>query len=578
MEQTNEELESFRRQWLEEVSARTRATHASRPEQQQQQQQQQPKPSSGQEEPSRRRPPQAQYVPQRQDDDEEDGGASAAAPPDFENLSKKVRSMSISSHPEESLQSGPHVEPKSALEHFEQAARKEALGNLGDSLELYRKAYRLDSKVDQTYRKKHFPPAATLRVPSVNPSNGPMTVPNTAHQSSETPTTLPTPELIASFARLPIPRADPVIEGDIPPPCPIANVPSEILMNILKYVALRDPASMARVALVCKRLAYHVAHEQHIWRRLCQGPEFGFAGMHYAFACDLKGRPLHTLKPRYTPFPFGVPLEIPKPLTTWSQVFQTFPRIRFTGIYISTVNYARPGGASASQTSWNSPIHIVTYYRYLRFYPDGSLISLLTTTEPLDVVPHISKENLDIVRAGVSASSHRHHPSDTTSAPQPLANPIPTAAAAALKSALRGRWHLAKPPSSVDNADQPLSSGLATAGVSSPPPASTSKFHHPKTTDPSTPDLRDVFVETEGVDPKYTYTMHLSLRSTASGGVSSKGGVGQVVAPSNTSKNTRLVWKGFWSYNRLTDDWAEFGLRNDRAFVFRRVRGWGMNN
>lgn len=409
-----------------------------------------------------------------------------------------------------------------------------------------------------------------MKVPgTTNPSNTSATVRNTAHHSSEDTPGLPTPELIASFAQLRIPGADPVIEGDIFPPCPISNMPSEILMQILRHVALRDPASMARVALVCRRLAYLVAHEQHIWRRICQGHEFGFGAMQYSFACDVKGNRVHTLRPRYTPFPFGVPVQIPKPLLTWSQVFQELPRIRFTGIYICTVNYSRPGGASVFQSSWNSPIHIVTYYRYLRFYPDGTVISLLTTAEPLDIVPHISKENFEIVRFGVSAASHhRHHPSD----PQPLANPIPPTASNALKRALHGRWHLAKPPSADPDPESELE---ADTSASTPPPPSvpTNRSHH---TNNTTPDLRDIFIETEGVDPKYTFTMHLTLRSSASNESSSRGGVG-VVRSNNTAKNTKLAWKGFWGYNHLTDDWAEFGLRNDRAFVFRRVRGWGMN-
>ena len=36
-------------------------------------------------------------------------------------------------------------EPRSALEHFEKAVEKEAEGSLGDSLDLYRKAYRVGS-------------------------------------------------------------------------------------------------------------------------------------------------------------------------------------------------------------------------------------------------------------------------------------------------------------------------------------------------------------------------------------------------------------------------------------------------
>ena len=37
------------------------------------------------------------------------------------------------------------------------------------------------------------------------------------------------------------------------------------------------------------------------------------------------------------------------------------------------------------------------------------------------------------------------------------------------------------------------------------------------------------------------------------------------------ARNTKLVWRGFWSYNRLTDDWAQFaGLRAYYGFMW----GW----
>lgn len=142
MEQSNEELESFRRQWLEEVSARTKPQQTAR-EKQQQQKHHRPKPEQA--ESSREAPPQPRFV---QDGVEADVRTSAAAPPNFDELARNVRSMSISSHPEDSMQAGPYVEPKSALDHFEQAARKEAQGNLGDSVDLYRKAYKVGFGVD----------------------------------------------------------------------------------------------------------------------------------------------------------------------------------------------------------------------------------------------------------------------------------------------------------------------------------------------------------------------------------------------------------------------------------------------
>ncbi|PGH28894.1 F-box protein 9 [[Emmonsia] crescens] len=575
MEPNNDELESFRRQWREEVSARARGVATSLPKPQQAAQ---PLPTASSDHKLSPRHLAADQV----DEEELETTDGTAALQKNEELEEHMRTLHVTSRDDDSFHHQPEKPPTSALEHFEAAAQKEAQGNLGSSLDLYRKAYRLDFKVDQEYRKKHFPPA--LKVPGKNPSAVPVTVPNTAHHSQEGPI-LSTAELIASFAASPILGADPIIEDTPPPPCPISKVPSEVLVEILWHVALLDPAAFGRLSLVCRRLAYHFAYEKHIWRRLCQGSEFGFGAMHYDFVCDVRWHRIDLFLPKFTLFPFDQRhLQIPRPLLSWSQVFQAFPRIRFTGIYISTVNYTRPGANSGLQNiSWNRPIHIVTYYRYLRFYPDGSVISLLTTTEPVEVVPHISKENLEILHVGTHAHRrHQHHTSDTAQAVVPVANPIPPVAAAALKSSLRGRWHLNNPyPPPPVSQEPETSTGaptITTTALASPTPPP-SKFQLAPTTTPSAasgndllPDPRDLFVETEGADPKYTYTMHLALRSTSGGRPAGESTTSQ----SNASKNTKLMWKGFWSYNRLTDDWAEFGLRNDRAFVFRRVRGWGM--
>lgn len=393
--------------------------------------------------------------------------------------------------------------------------------------------------MDKVYRNKHFA-GAWKKAPQTTPSTEPAkSVP------AEKPPTVPTSELIESFASAPILPADPIVEGDPRPPCPIANVPSEVIVEILNHVALTDPAAFCRTALVCKLFAYHFAREQPIWKQLCQRAEFGFKSMHYSFACDIQGNPEHTLEPqpRYTPFPSDIPTQLPSPLSSWSEVFHTFPRIRFTGIYISTVNYTRAGAASAySNVSWNSPIHIVTYYRYLRFYPDGTVIYILTTVEPMEVVPHINKTNVTAARA-----THRKQNPRNTEAPQ---EPVPGVAMDALKRAQLGRWRLSKPESATDSAEPENSLPNKDA----------------------TPDPRDLVIETEGVGaPKYVYVLYLALRSTTARPTNAN------LSLPNPSRNTRLVWKGYWSYDKLTDDWAEFGLKNDRAFVFRRVRGWGMN-
>lgn len=345
-------------------------------------------------------------------------------------------------------------------------------------------------------------------------------------------------DLIASFSGLTIEPAAPPIEGMPPPPCPIASLPDEILVHILRDVAILDVGDFVRLAQVCKRLAFLVATEDRIWRRVCLGSEFGFGGMHYHFQRQVTWGPLTSddLLREATESPAGKGQQddvVPPPLTlkqraelhaqegeattlafyhslyssSWQRMFRLRPRIRFNGCYISTVNYIRAGMANANSFTWNSPVHIVTYYRYLRFFRDGTVYSLLTTAEPADVVHHITREAVALHAGGA-----QHH--------------LPSIV---VQSALRGRWRLAH---AGDN-----------------PHASLSEVEG------------DVVVETEGVSG-YIYRLDLSLRSAGGKGTG--------------TRNNKLVWRGFYSYNRLTDDWAEFALKNDKPFFFSRVKSYGV--
>ena len=81
----------------------------------------------------------------------------------------------------------------------------------------------------------------------------------------------------------------------------------------------------------------------------------------------------------------------------WRDYYIDNPAIRFDGIYISTCNYIRPG---LSDTTWNNPIWVVTYFRFVRFFQDGRCLTCLTTREPKDVVHSIdwsTKESTDTV-------------------------------------------------------------------------------------------------------------------------------------------------------------------------------------
>jgi len=381
----------------------------------------------------------------------------------------------------------------------------------------------MDDQVDKKYKNKHFPPSSftSKHVPPTNPnpSNAPVTVPNPAHASLDGPPQT-IDQLIASFSDLTIEPAPPPIDGMPVPPCPISGLPQEILVQIVKDVAILDVASFAKLAQVCKRLAYLVATEEQVWKRVCEGSEVGFGAMHYEWQQEVLGESLVT---EFTELQEtsedSTDLVATRPIrdtiteallrgvyrSSWLQMFKLRPRIRFNGCYISTNNYVRPGQASTNLVTWVNPVHIVTYYRYVRFFRDGTLISLLTTVEPADVVHFLTKELL----ATHTNNANLHLPS------------------AVMQNGFRGRWRLS-PVNENPDADLKDAEG-------------------------------DLCVETEGVGLKYVYKMDLSLRSSGKG-----------------ARNNKLVWRGFWSYNKLTDDWAEFYRRNEKPLYWSRVRSYGI--
>lgn len=124
----NTELESFRREWHEEVARRS--TPRSTPSVTSA-----PQPS--------RFPPTRHEASHRKKLEEE---APLPASFDSKELSQQFEQLSVElKHDleEDGFTRGATREPNSALEHFERAVEKEATGNLGDSLQHYRKAYRV---------------------------------------------------------------------------------------------------------------------------------------------------------------------------------------------------------------------------------------------------------------------------------------------------------------------------------------------------------------------------------------------------------------------------------------------------
>ena len=121
MEEANPELEAFRRKWREEVSAKVQDPS---------------KPTGPYKEPRRPRLT-TQTSARRSSKTSEEH--DQVEPPTFSGLDAP---RTFDGEAGESSKSASN-EPQSALEHYEKAVERENQGSLGDSLNLYRKAFRV---------------------------------------------------------------------------------------------------------------------------------------------------------------------------------------------------------------------------------------------------------------------------------------------------------------------------------------------------------------------------------------------------------------------------------------------------
>lgn len=137
MDDTNPELEKFRNQWREEVSARAKGTAGDSGKRQS-------RPSA----PTRASfkhahapppPPSAADMSTMRDEGEGD----ELDPKTYHDLedSEDRRRLDTNQYPSHNVDANTNRD--SALDHYERAVEKESQGSLGDSLSLYRKAYRV---------------------------------------------------------------------------------------------------------------------------------------------------------------------------------------------------------------------------------------------------------------------------------------------------------------------------------------------------------------------------------------------------------------------------------------------------
>ncbi|KAF5361821.1 hypothetical protein D9756_002334 [Leucocoprinus leucothites] len=267
-----------------------------------------------------------------------------------------------------------------ALSVYKQAVQHEQDGELDEALTLYRQAFRMDAHVDRAYRREEMlvniatqqagkKPPAPFTIANTMPTITPVTQPLVAEGVNDVitsiqalsvkPQVLKTSQaiitgtlgtLVATFF-----EQEPTLtfkpEDEIQPVA-VDMLPEELLVEIIHML---DPSSIEIFARVCKK-ARLLTLESSIWRNLV----------------------LSTYREPQIPDMETLAEIITSHMFDYRRVFIEQPRVRMDGVYIAICHYVRPG---QSENHWVNISHLITYHRYLRFYPNGQVLSLLANEE-----------------------------------------------------------------------------------------------------------------------------------------------------------------------------------------------------
>ncbi|GAA99544.1 uncharacterized protein L969DRAFT_408516 [Mixia osmundae IAM 14324] len=320
------------------------------------------------------------------------------------------RSVSVTSSPEQKVHT--ELEPDhasmTALEIYEEAVVAERQGRMNDALSAYKLAFKRDPDIMAVYQRKiesqadghttehegarsDEEPVDELafdftRTVTVGADYEQASTDDVNHPSSTARLRRRLLKSYGQYSYLPLQmrvhaeetheqRDDATVDDDISfhpadtdQPIPIKRLPPEMIHLIcIKLVEPRevgfapDIANLERLALVSRRMRL-LTLDSSIWRATC-------LDVFRAPQIDPSDSAGSVVKKHHA--------------GDYRRMFIEQPRIRTEGAYISVLTYVRRG---ESENVWVRPTHLVTFYRFLRFYSDGRVISLLSTEPPNDVV------------------------------------------------------------------------------------------------------------------------------------------------------------------------------------------------
>ncbi|CAG2211622.1 FBXO9 [Mytilus edulis] len=141
----------------------------------------------------------------------------------------------------------------------------------------------------------------------------------------------------------------------------ISVLPVELLIYIFKWVVSPDLDIKQLEILSEVSRGFHIcARDDGIWRQICSrtwGPNTGKL----------------------------------RKYVSWRNMFINRPHVLFNGCYISRTSYMRVGEKSLD--SFYKPWHLVEYFRYMRFFPDGVMLMISSSEDPYTTLSKLRSQS-----------------------------------------------------------------------------------------------------------------------------------------------------------------------------------------
>lgn len=306
--------------------------------------------------------------------------------PDLKTLNQ-AQSLAKPSSPSSSSLSHKSPNSQTSLQYYTDAMHFERVGNMTEAVRCYRLALRIDPNIESHYRELFLKapnslPAVSKEFSSVHDEtiwnhhhyqykpNQPDVIPDHVmsrggesdgldHVTFQPSESHVLTDLMESFKTLQF--------NDIPKHSrkqySVNLLPEEIQMKLLLWSLVLDVSTLPILSSLSKRWCV-LSHRATVWKALAE------------MTCACQGIAGAVLFNHYD-----------RCLKSWRLTYFSMPRVRFNGVYIARFSYVRQGLAESTY----APYHHVTYFRYLRFFPNGRCFWWTSTMEPVNALKFLSQ-------------------------------------------------------------------------------------------------------------------------------------------------------------------------------------------